>query len=88
MNEKIMDALYKACKETGFKVGFQRDGFYCCVSFNRENHKSTWISYYLFHGWRESHYEYEEIVNRDISGIEALELLRANFKEFGGEFLI
>lgn len=85
---KISEAIYGACKGTGFKVGFQRDGFYVQASFNRDNHKTTWVSWYLFHGWRESHYEQEEIVSRDVSETEAMEILRANFDEFGGEFLI
>lgn len=87
MNDKLMDALYKACAETKFRVGFQRDSYRVSVEFLRDNNKSTWIAFHTLHGWSEDYYNHEEIVRRGISGTEALKLLREGFKEFGGEFL-
>lgn len=81
--QKIADALYKACAETNFKARYSRDHRDFTVDFFRTNHKSNWITFSAWFGWREYHFQQEESVGRDITEDEALVLLKEGFAEFG-----
>lgn len=81
--QKIADALYKACAETGFKVRYARDQRDFTVDFFRTNNESSWITFSAWFGWREYHFQQEESVGRDITIDEAMHLINEGFKEYG-----
>lgn len=81
----IYEAIYEACKRTGFKVGISRDYHSFSVDFFRDNNKSTMIQYDTYFGWRFLRYNQEEIVSDRITEAEAIEILTNSFAEFGTE---
>lgn len=83
MNEKIAEALYKACAETNFKVRFGRDHTSFDVFFFKKNNESYEVAFNANFGWKEYSLNHEETVERNVSESEAMYLINEGFKEYG-----